>query len=197
MAIEWGYILTDVNKSYGCVMTKENITANAYMSKNRWVLPLVIIAILVVIASVLVLSHPNPTISTTTSTTSSAPTTTINSTSTANGLLKGTISIGPLCPVERANGSPCGNNNSAIYTSRNVVLTAYSLPGAPYRNVTYTLAISANGTFGGYLKAGSYLLNVTNCTFSYLSCHESLPKTVYITPHATTIVNISIDTGIR
>ena len=100
-----------------------------------------------------------------------------------NGIIEGTISIGPLCPVE-----PCQMPQSNIYTSKAVVLQ-------PLLGSSIYISLKYDGGYHASVPAGTYNMNLTNCT--YIGCARVLPKSVKIKPFSTTVINISIDTGIR
>lgn len=100
-----------------------------------------------------------------------------------DGTLTGTVNIGPLCPVE-----PCSNPPPDIYSSRQLILH-------PQYGQQILIPLRADGSFQAKVRAGTYTVDLTNCTF--LGCKNSLPLTVTIEGSQTTILNISIDTGIR
>ncbi len=99
------------------------------------------------------------------------------------GTISGKVTIGPLCPVE-----PCPDPDPEIYTSRQLVLQP------SFGNPIY-VQLNPDGSFQATVNAGTYTVNLTNCTF--LGCKHSLPKTVTVAPNETTTINIDIDTGIR
>jgi len=99
------------------------------------------------------------------------------------GTISGKVTIGPLCPVE-----PCPNPRPDIYTSRQLILQPVS------GNPTY-IQLNPDGSFQATVNAGTYTVNLTNCTF--LGCKYSLPRTVTVSPSETTTIDINIDTGIR
>ena len=99
------------------------------------------------------------------------------------GIISGKVNIGPLCPVE-----PCPNPSPDIYTSRQLVLQPRS--GSPIY-----VQLNSDGSFQATVNAGTYAVNMTNCTF--LGCKYSLPKTITVKPNEITAIEINIDTGIR
>lgn len=99
------------------------------------------------------------------------------------GTISGKVTIGPLCPVE-----PCPDPSPDIYASRQLVLQPRS--GSP----TY-VQLNSDGSFQATINAGTYTVNLTNCTF--LGCEYSLPKTIIVEPNEITVIDINIDTGIR
>jgi len=99
------------------------------------------------------------------------------------GTLSGRVSIGPLCPVE-----PCRNPPQDIYSSRELLLKP------PFGEAMH-VKLEVDGTFQAKILAGTYTVNLTNCTFR--GCEAVLPRTVIIAPNQITILEINIDTGIR
>ena len=132
------------------------------------------------------------TLSSSTTTTTSASST---STSTQGlGIANGTISIGPLRPVCLVNSTagPAPSNIASIQ----VVATSDS-GRTTYLPVDWSLyaQCEARGQFQAALQPGNYTLDLSSCTF--LGCKNSLPKAFVIEPDRVTIIDISIDTGIR
>lgn len=101
-----------------------------------------------------------------------------------NGLLKGKLTIGPLCPVE-----PCQATALNPYTSRKIILQNQT--GEFFKLIT----LKEDGSFETEIGAGIYVLSLSDCSF--LGCNRSLPKTVIIESGKTTEIEIGIDTGIR
>jgi hypothetical protein len=100
------------------------------------------------------------------------------------GTLKGKVIIGLLCPIE-----PCPTSISNPYISRAIILQRQDGEFLPPIN------LQADGNFEAKISAGTYILNLSDCTF--LGCQRSLPKTIIIEENKTTEINIDIDTGIR
>ncbi|MCX6761074.1 MAG: hypothetical protein NTZ84_03175 [Candidatus Nealsonbacteria bacterium] len=100
------------------------------------------------------------------------------------GLLKGKVTIGPLCPVE-----PCPITVPNPYTSRKIILQNQT--GEFFK----LILLKEDGSFETEIGVGIYTLNLSDCNF--LGCNRSLPKTVTIEAGKTTGVEIDIDTGIR
>ncbi len=113
------------------------------------------------------------------------------------GTLVGTLSIGPLCPVE-----PCQNqaNSSAIYGARKVV--AYD--AATKRRVEYAMLNQTHG-YSMELPPGKYIIDVTDADGKELGLDSAKrpalgsaqPQEVEITDRNTTVLDFDIDTGIR
>lgn len=102
------------------------------------------------------------------------------------GILEGSVSIGPCCPVEQVNSTCCSPDT---YTSRSLVLTQSFFSPATY------VPLSADGSFDSNVAQGTYSVTLTNCL--YLGCLRTFPQKVMIYAGRTTILNVSIDTGIR
>ncbi len=120
-----------------------------------------------------------------TSSTPPAPVTSTTTTSTppvvTTGIVKGTVSIGPLCPVE-----PCAPNTEA-YTSREVIV--YRADGV---TVVARKHLLANGTYSFSLQSGNYMINVLP-----QGIRTEPSKPFIVRAQQTTIVDFQIDTGIR
>jgi hypothetical protein len=101
----------------------------------------------------------------------------------SEGVLSGTVTIGPLCPVE-----PCDQPVGDLYSSRSLLLERED-------GRVSKLPLDANGKFRAVLPIGRYAIDLTECEF--LGCPTALPLTVVIEPGETTTVDIDIDTGVR
>ena len=101
----------------------------------------------------------------------------------SEGVLMGSVTIGPLCPVE-PRPKPVGD----VYASREVLLRQEKME--PIR-----LPLRSDGTFQAVIPAGRYIVEVTDCEF--LGCQNALPVLIDIRDRETATLNIDIDTGIR
>jgi hypothetical protein len=101
------------------------------------------------------------------------------------GAVMGTVTIGPICPVERID-SPCVVPPET-YTSRVVVVYA-----ADTVTVLKQYPLDATGHFAFTLNAGTYGLQIKPAGIG-----AGEIKTVTIAARATSTVNFTIDTGIR
>jgi hypothetical protein len=106
----------------------------------------------------------------------------------AAGLIKGKVSVGPICPVERP-GVPCPVPREA-YTSREVIL--YAANGTMVVKRTH---FAADGTYRFEVPAGTYVLDIPRQ--QGIGGSRDLPKTLTVKSGETLEVNFSIDTGIR
>ena len=106
-----------------------------------------------------------------------------------NGILEGTISIGPICPVEKIPPDPACLPTAETYKAYPIYVCT------PDGSKKITLIIPApDGSFSTELVPGDYLiiLDKKNGIGS-----SNLPQTVTIKPLETTTISIDIDTGIR
>lgn len=104
----------------------------------------------------------------------------------ATGTLTGTVSIGPLCPVE-----PCTVSRDqllAAYAARPISISTAG--GTPVASVT---ADPVTG-YSVALRPGTYVVDAAH---GGIGGSRDLPKTVTIRSGETVWLNISIDTGIR
>ena len=101
------------------------------------------------------------------------------------GVIEGKVNIGPFCPVEPPSGCP---PPPGTYTSRKIFLKS------SFGNSIF-ISLNETGYFQARVKAGTYEVDLTNCTF--LGCENALPMTIAIKPNQVTKIEIEIDTGIR
>jgi hypothetical protein len=101
------------------------------------------------------------------------------------GTIEGTVSIGPWTPVQPVGGS---HPPPEVYASRRIILKSTTLPGVE-------IPMNGTGYFKEEVRAGTYTLTMTDCTF--LGCSRVFPMTVTVTQGQTTALQINIDTGIR
>lgn len=106
------------------------------------------------------------------------------------GWLEGTISIGPICPVEKIPPDPACMPTAETYKAYPV--SVYTSDG----KVKITqLNPSLDGTFSTELQPGNYQV-VLQTANKYVG-GSNLPAEVSIVSHEKTLLNINIDTGIR
>jgi hypothetical protein len=99
------------------------------------------------------------------------------------GTVSGTISVGPLCPVE-----PCTNPNNP-YVGLNVIISDAAA-------VIRAVEVADGGSYSATIPVGNYEITLQPC--QWLGCqHGTLPEHVTVQVDETTVLNISIDTGIR
>ena len=107
-----------------------------------------------------------------------------------SGFLKGVISIGPLCPVEKDPPDPACLPTYETYKAYPV--TIWTSDGR--RKITQ-LNPALDGSYKIELNPGNYLVILGTSQNSIGS--SNLPAEVEIRSQAETILNINIDTGIR
>ncbi len=103
------------------------------------------------------------------------------------GVLKGTVTIGPLCPVEPCNISP--DQLAAVYAARKVIVYN-SDRTAEVKEVS----LDQNGGYSTELEPGQYIVDINHAGIDH---SPDVPRTVTIVSGQTVTVDISIDTGIR
>lgn len=106
------------------------------------------------------------------------------------GYLDGVISIGPICPVERVPPEPACLPNAETYKAYPV--SVFTSDGM--RKITQ-LNPSLDGSFSSELPPGNYIVVLEKAQNNIGG--SNLPAEVSITSRSTTLVSISIDTGIR
>jgi len=102
------------------------------------------------------------------------------------GTLAGTVTIGPLCPVEPCTVTP--DQLAAAYAARTIVV---SIPGGA------VIAEAVPDPYTGYsfiLKPRTYVVDIRH---QGIDRSQELPKTVTVHTGETIRLDISIDTGIR
>lgn len=101
--------------------------------------------------------------------------------------IKGKVTVGPICPVERLN-SPCPVPPEA-YTSRQIIL--YAANGTTeIKRMNFT----STGTYSFKVSPGTYVLNIPQ---QGIGGSQGLPKTITVTSGETPEYDFPIDTGIR
>jgi len=99
------------------------------------------------------------------------------------GIQSGSVTIGPLCPVE-----PCNSEIGDTYSSRQILLQ-----GDNFGNIF--ISLDQDGNFREEVPAGRYQVTLDPC--EHLGCSDTLPVQVEILPGETYTLDINIDTGIR
>lgn len=108
-----------------------------------------------------------------------------------NGVLKGKISIGPICPVETIPPSPqCLPTRDTFNTFATAVWTT------DIKTKLLTIVPNLDGTYLVDLPAGDYIIDFDVAKTNGVG-GSNLPSPVTITSKDTTKLDISIDTGIR
>ncbi len=112
-----------------------------------------------------------------------------NMTTGEGGLLTGTISIGPICPVETVPPSPACRPTAETYKAYPVGV--YSADGI---HKIKDISPALDGSYNVALAPGRYLVVLERANNIGKS---NLPVTVFISSMQQTVLNINIDTGIR
>lgn len=84
----------------------------------------------------------------------------------SEGILTGSVTIGPICPVE-----PCDQPIGDLYSSRELLVQREGKE--PIR-----VLLEADGVFSAVLPSGEYTVDLTDCEF--LGCSFELPVTIII-----------------
>jgi hypothetical protein len=108
-----------------------------------------------------------------------------------SGVLKGKITIGPLCPVERIPPDPACLPTQDTY--KNWATAVWTLNK---KTKLATLNPNLDGNYQLEIPAGNYLIDFEFIHPSGVG-GSNLPAAVYIAGKDTTVFNVSIDTGIR
>lgn len=107
----------------------------------------------------------------------------------ARGTLSGTMTIGPICPVEQI-GNPC-KPTPEMYAARKVAVYALDK-----KTLIATLIPDASGQFSVSLPVGTYYVAMASPQ-SGVGSTRGVPATISIKAGATARIAIDIDTGIR
>ena len=110
---------------------------------------------------------------------------------TGEGVLKGKISIGPICPVEKIPPDPACLPTMETY---NAYLTAVWTPDKKIK--IKDLLPNSDGFYQFDFPAGTYLIDFSESRTNRVGS-SNLPALIKIAPLDTTKFNVSIDTGIR
>lgn len=105
----------------------------------------------------------------------------------ARGLLYGTVTIGPNCPVEQQ-GQPCPPPPEA-YAMRKVLV--YDQIG---KQLLFTVDIDSHGGYQALLLPGRYTIDFKRIGIDRTS---GVPAVVTITASTDTRLDINVDTGLR
>jgi len=106
------------------------------------------------------------------------------------GILEGTISIGPICPVETIPPDPACLPTAETYKAYPV--SVFTSDG---KTKVAQLMPSLDGSYSSELPPGDYLIVLERAKNNIGG--SNLPVMVSITAQDKTLLNINIDTGIR
>jgi len=104
------------------------------------------------------------------------------------GILRGQVTIGPNCPVERID-NPCVTPPEA-YASREFLVTTNDT-----KKTVTTFYADMSGNYIVSLAPGSYVITSAKTGIGFMS--KDLPHAITIQAGQTTTLNIDVDTGIR
>ncbi len=107
------------------------------------------------------------------------------------GTLAGTVTIGPLCPVEREPPDPGCRPTDATYKAWPIALFTPDKKAEIIKIVP-----SLNGTFSIELPVGDYVVGLEKSQASGIG-RNNLPVNITIKVGENLTLNINIDTGIR
>ncbi len=105
----------------------------------------------------------------------------------APGFLEGTVTIGPLCPVEPCQISP--EQLAAVYAARKVIVY-----NSDRTSVIKERSLDQNGRYSAELEVGKYIVDIKHVG---IDRSPDVPTAISIEPGKTVTLNIGIDTGIR
>lgn len=108
-----------------------------------------------------------------------------------SGVLKGKISIGPICPVQKDPPDP-----ACLPTKETYKAWAAAVWTVNRKTKIATLDPSLDGNYQRGLPAGDYIIDFEVARTNSIG-GSNLPATISITNLDTTTFNIDIDTGIR
>ena len=103
------------------------------------------------------------------------------------GYLEGTVTIGPICPVERP-GEVCKPSPEAFAARPVQVYEAGSM------KFVKTVEVGADGAYRTTLAPGTYVVEITRAGIDRT---EDVPTTITLRSGETVVVDIALDTGIR
>lgn len=106
----------------------------------------------------------------------------------SDGTVEGVVSIGPAQPVCRV-GESC-NLNMSGYS-----LTFTPSCGGLCTSLSRSVPLEADGSYSIALVSGKYIVSMGSC--GWIGCSSALPRTISVSAGGTTLLNITIDTGIR
>ncbi|HSX24945.1 MAG TPA: hypothetical protein VLG69_03190 [Candidatus Andersenbacteria bacterium] len=118
---------------------------------------------------------------------SPTPTPTPSATPVSTGTLKGTMTIGPICPVQQS-GKTCASSVK-MFADRPITVSKTDQAMAPI-----TIIPGPTGEFSQELAPGQYYVSMVPQIMGSIT---GVPTTIKITAGKTTTMNISVDTGIR
>ena len=104
------------------------------------------------------------------------------------GTLQGQVAIGPLQPVHQE-GELEPTPAPEVYAAREIVI--FKENG---KTESTRVSIGPNGSYQAELPVGFYVVDINHIG---IDMAQDLPRKIEITPQTVTVLDISIDTGIR
>ncbi|MDD1674707.1 MAG: hypothetical protein LUQ13_03595 [Methanomicrobiales archaeon] len=104
----------------------------------------------------------------------------------AQGTITGTVSIGPLCPVEPCNLTP--EEISAAYAARTILVFDQN------RVLVSSASIGPDGHYTVMVPAGTYTIELKQ---NGIDRSPDVPALIEVSAGMITVLDIHIDTGIR
>ncbi|HLF54989.1 MAG TPA: hypothetical protein VI612_04675 [Candidatus Nanoarchaeia archaeon] len=103
------------------------------------------------------------------------------------GVLEGTLSVGPICPVERIPPDPSCQPTAETFQ-------AWPIAVFEGKHKVTNVVVKSDGTFSVELPPGTYVVDLEK---QQHFGKGTLPATVVVKSGETISINIDIDTGIR
>jgi hypothetical protein len=110
----------------------------------------------------------------------------------ANALITGAVTIGPITPVEQP--GQCPPVSPEVFASRKIMI--YDVSGQKLvQEVTINqIGQTANGYYTALIAPGTYTIDINHAG---IDSANNLPQQITVSADETVIVDINIDTGIR
>jgi hypothetical protein len=109
-----------------------------------------------------------------------------------DGIVSGFVLVGPAQPVCSTNG--CETINMSGYS---LVFVYNCDKSNPCPMIAFAAKLASNGSYSLELPAGNFTAVSLSPTCSWLGCPRSFPSPFMVVAGETTVLNITIDTGIR
>lgn len=106
--------------------------------------------------------------------------------------LQGTVSVGPLWPVERPGENP--PVSPQVFESRKVIIYDESKTNMVKSVDLIQIDQSAKATYSTQLKPGKYVVDINH---GGIDRSQQVPTNIEIRPGQIVVIDIDVDTGIR
>jgi hypothetical protein len=183
------------------------ISKRSYGIANAIIMIATVVVIVVAFGAYLALSSPTLLNQTSTSSNGSSSSSTTSTTGkiietcTSFPCVQGSVSVGPLCPVEYASSTVISGTTTTIYgcgtnTVVSVTYSQYYLLFSPRTGGTsQKVNLNSSGYYAIAIASGNYSVTMPNCP--WMGCSQTFPTNVTILGNQITVLNFTIDTGIR